>query len=225
MCGWIKLHRSLLDWEWYGDINTKVVFIHLLLIANHKDNKWRGIEIKRGQRLTSISGLAKETGLSVKNIRTAIKHLKKTNEVASHSTAQHTVFTVVNYDLYQEKASEPANKGQAGGKQGATNKNDKNEKNEKKTNAAPLDVFSAEVFQKWWVHLPSKRKVDKKKSERLWLAATKNKSADEVRLMANGICDYIEDKTGEDGKGEFMKHPERFIKAEVWNMYQQQELE
>ena len=132
--GWVKLHRQLLDWEWYNDVNTTRVFLHLLIVANHKDNNWRGITIKRGQRLTSISALANETNLSIKNIRTSIKRLKSTNEVASHSTAQHTVFTMVNYDLYQEGANEVANKGQAKGKQGATNKNDKTEKNEKKSN-------------------------------------------------------------------------------------------
>lgn len=127
--GWIKLHRQLLDWEWYNDVNTTRVFIHLLIVANHKDNKWRGIDIKRGQRLTSISALASETNLSVKNIRTSIKRLKSTNEVASSSTAQHTVFTMVNYELYQDMASEAASQGQANGKPRATNKNDKNVKN------------------------------------------------------------------------------------------------
>ncbi len=127
--GWVKLHRQLLNWEWYNDVNTTRVFLHLLIVANHKDNKWRGIDIKRGQRLTSVSALASETNLSIKNIRTSIKRLKSTNEVASYSTAQHTVFTMVNYDLYQDEASEVANKGQAKGKQGATNKNDKTEKN------------------------------------------------------------------------------------------------
>ncbi len=142
--GWIKLHRQLLDWEWYTDVNTTRVFLHLLLVANHKDNKWRGIDIKRGQRLTSISALSSETNLSIKNIRTAIKRLKSTNEVASQSTAQHTVFTMVNYDLYQDEASEVANEGQAKGKQRATNKNDKNEKNEKNKE----DICQL-IFNKW----------------------------------------------------------------------------
>jgi len=37
----------MLDWEWYDDINTKVLFIHLLIKANWKEKKWRGIKIKR----------------------------------------------------------------------------------------------------------------------------------------------------------------------------------
>lgn len=41
MDGWIKLHRKLINWEWYQDTNVKVVFLHLLLIANHEDKKWQ----------------------------------------------------------------------------------------------------------------------------------------------------------------------------------------
>jgi len=58
--GWIKLHRKLLDWEWYDDVNTTRVFLHLLMVANHKDNNWRGITIKRGQKLTSLSSLQRK---------------------------------------------------------------------------------------------------------------------------------------------------------------------
>ena len=34
----------MLDWEWYDDINTKVLFIHLLIKSNWKEKKWRGIK-------------------------------------------------------------------------------------------------------------------------------------------------------------------------------------
>ena len=30
---YIKLSRKILDWEWYGNINTCRVFIHMLLKA------------------------------------------------------------------------------------------------------------------------------------------------------------------------------------------------
>ena len=145
--GWVKLHRSLLDWEWYSDINTKVVFIHLLLSANHKDNNWRGIEIKRGQRLTSFDKLSAETGLSVSKVRTAIKKLISTNEIASKSHSQHTVFTVKNYSSYQgddkQDGKPVTNKSQTNDKQIATNKKDKNENNEKKEDICQL------IFDKW----------------------------------------------------------------------------
>ena len=76
--GWILLHRSILNWEWYDDANTIRVFIHVLLKANHTPKKWRGIEVPRGSFLTSHQTLAKELGLSIQNIRTSISKLKST---------------------------------------------------------------------------------------------------------------------------------------------------
>jgi len=131
--GWIKLHRNLLEWEWYDDINTSRVFIHLLLTANHKDNNWRGIEIKRGSRLTSLDKLAKETGLTVSKIRTSIKKLISTQEIASKSHSQHTVFIMKNYDTYQSDDKQIANESQTDSKRLATNKKDKKDKNVKNT--------------------------------------------------------------------------------------------
>lgn len=187
--GWVKLHRQLLDWEWYNDVNTTRVFLHLLLVANHKDNKWRGIEVKRGQRLTSISALASETNLSIKNIRTSIKRLKSTNEVASHSTAQHTVFTMVNYDLYQEGANEVANEGQAKGKQGATNKNDKNENNVKKEKL--LSVIT-DGFAHWWNLYPVSRRKNKKGCEPKFKSKCKGMNEDQVEELVNLISTDIQ---------------------------------
>ena len=135
--GWVKLHRSLIDWEWYSDINTTRLFVHLLLTANHKDNNWRGITIKRGSRLTSLDKLSTETNLSVSKIRTSIKKLILTNEIASESHTQHTVFIIKNYDDYQtsdKQNDKPVtNESQTNDKPIATNKNVKNENNANKT--------------------------------------------------------------------------------------------
>ena len=40
--GFIALYRKMLDWDWYTDTNTKSLFIHLLLKANHKDVNYQG---------------------------------------------------------------------------------------------------------------------------------------------------------------------------------------
>jgi hypothetical protein len=99
--GFISLHRSLLKWEWYDDINTTRLFIHLLLTVNHYDETWRGIKIMRGQILTSTAKLSRETRLSVRQIRVAMTHLISTNEVTIKTTPQHTVITISQYDKYQ----------------------------------------------------------------------------------------------------------------------------
>ena len=40
---YIKLSRGLLDWEWYTDINTTRLFIHMLLKANWKDGNFKAL--------------------------------------------------------------------------------------------------------------------------------------------------------------------------------------
>lgn len=103
MNGWICLHRKILEWEWYEDINTTRLFTHLLLKANYKENNWRGVTIKRGQLVTSVAHLVTETGLSVSQVRTCINKLKSTKEITSEPTNKFTLITLVNYRDYQDE--------------------------------------------------------------------------------------------------------------------------
>lgn len=97
----IKLYRNLLNWEWYSDINTCRLFIHMLLRANWKDGNFRGTTVPRGSFVSSIGKLAEETQLTPDEVRTAIRHLTQTHEVTKQSYSKYTVFTVKNYDAYQ----------------------------------------------------------------------------------------------------------------------------
>lgn len=136
MSGWVSLHRKILDWEWYDDANVCRLFIHCLLKANHQHKKWKGIDIQRGQFITSLDKLSKETGLSVSQVRTCLKKLKSTGEIASKSHTQHTVITVLSYDSHQsndKQDSKPlAYESQANDKPIATTNNDNNGNNENK---------------------------------------------------------------------------------------------
>ena len=98
---YIKIDRSILDWEWYTDINTKVLFLHMLLKANWKDGNFRGTTVPRGSFISSIRKLSDETGLTEREIRTGISHLKSTGEVTQTGHSKFSVFTVNNYDKYQ----------------------------------------------------------------------------------------------------------------------------
>ena len=101
MSDYIKLYRSLLDWEWYKNINTKVLFIHLLLKANWKDARFEGEVIPRGSFVSSFEKIAKETNLSVMQVRTAISHLERSGELTSKRHSKYSVFTIKNYDCFQ----------------------------------------------------------------------------------------------------------------------------
>lgn len=99
---YIKLSRKLVDWEWYGNINTCRLFIHMLLKANWKEGKFEGKVIPRGSFVSSIGSLAKETSLTNDEVRTALKHLIFTKEITKQSFSKFTVFTVNNYSDYQD---------------------------------------------------------------------------------------------------------------------------
>lgn len=103
--GYIKLYRSLLNWEWYDDINTKTVFLHLLLTVNIAKRQWHGITVPCGSRVCSYAVLASETRLSVDKVRTAIKHLEATGEITRCKYPKCIVFTVNNYDKFQNVPS------------------------------------------------------------------------------------------------------------------------
>lgn len=135
--GWIKLHRKLLEWEWYDDTNTFRLFIHILLSANHEDKKYRGKLIPLGSFLTSLDILAAQTGLSIRSVRTSLTRLKTTNEISIKSTRKGSHIFVCKYSDYQsrdlktpaKKLTETTNSRQTADKQTTSNKNDKNDKN------------------------------------------------------------------------------------------------
>lgn len=110
MEGWIKIHRGLLDWEWYSDTNCVRMALHLLLMANFQTKRWRGITVERGQLVTSRSILARETGLSEREVRTAISKLEKSDFLTSRATSSYTIVTICNYEKYQspETVDRPA---------------------------------------------------------------------------------------------------------------------
>lgn len=104
--GHIMIHRSILDWEWYKDIPTKTLFLHLLLIANYSPNNYKGVEIGVGQLTTSLQALADSTGLSKQQIRTSLKKLVRTQEITHKTTNQYSLITILNYSNYQHTINE-----------------------------------------------------------------------------------------------------------------------
>lgn len=103
--GWFKLYSQILDWEWYTDINTFKLFLHLILKANWKDGKFMGYEVPRGSLATSLESLAVQSGLSVQNVRTSLDKLERTGEITRRVTNKFTLINVVNYRVFQDEKS------------------------------------------------------------------------------------------------------------------------
>jgi len=212
--GWIKLHRQLLEWEWYDDINTKCLFIHCMLRANHTDTEWRGHNIKRGQFLTSVDTLTRETGLSVSQIRTSLKKLISTNEIASKSQARSTVITVIEYDSHQgddKQVSKPAAmKSQADDNEIATDKNlITKEVNNKETSSLKNDGFNH-----WWATYP--KKVAKPAAEKAFKSKTKNMGEDSFMEFVD-LISSDSGKRYKDTDKQFTPNPASYLNQERYN--------
>lgn len=106
MNGHIKLHRALTEWGWYKDLPTCKLWLHILLRANYKACAWKGIEIPRGAFATSYVSLSAESGLTVKQVRTALDKLKSTGEITVKTNRHYTIVTVAKYDEYQSTPDE-----------------------------------------------------------------------------------------------------------------------
>jgi hypothetical protein len=101
MEGYIKVYRSMLKWEWYTKPVTRSLFQHCLLKANYQESRWKGIIIPAGSFVTSEQTLCQELTFSRREIRTALTHLKSTNDITIKTASNYTMINVVNWAKYQ----------------------------------------------------------------------------------------------------------------------------
>lgn len=97
--GFIKLSRRIREWTWYKNLNTRAVFLHILLCASWESETVRGFSLKRGQLVTTIPELAAENQLTIQQVKTALAHLKSTDDITVEVRAKISIITVKNYDL------------------------------------------------------------------------------------------------------------------------------
>ena len=100
--GFIKVHRSFLEWEWHDDANMVTVFLHCLLLANWKDGRYHGRKIPRGSFVTSYAHLAEITGLPKTTVNRCLHRLEETQEIELAVEHFYTVVTVRNYAVFQQ---------------------------------------------------------------------------------------------------------------------------
>lgn len=75
----ITIDKEILSCAWYSDISTVRLFLHLSLTVN-----------KNGEREVSLATLAKETSLSLQQVRTAVKKLESTHYLTRLATRSAT---------------------------------------------------------------------------------------------------------------------------------------
>lgn len=122
MEGYVKIFRSILEWEWVGSANMLGFWVYLLMKAETSPRKWKGMVIERGQIVTTIKELADESGLSVQQIRTILGRLSVTNEITNKTTNKFTIITICKYDRYNGVENDDQQTKQQTSNKRATNK-------------------------------------------------------------------------------------------------------
>lgn len=152
--GFVKIFRKVLSWEWYKNANVFRVFMHLLILANHKLNRWEGMDIETGQTVKSYGKIADALGLTVQQVRTALSKLKSTNEITVKTTNKFTLITITNYSTYHEQGKE-------------NNKQNNKQNNKRITNEQQTDNKRITTNKKEDIHsISSKKNVKNVKKEK-----------------------------------------------------------
>ncbi len=210
---YIKINRKILEWEWYSDINTCRLFIHMLLKANWKEGKFKGIDIPRGSFVSSISNLSEETRLTVDEVRTAIKHLKLTNEITSKSHSKFTVFTIKNYcqyqDLPKQDAKQTPSSSQAIPILFPTIEEGKEER------IKDISVNACERFQEFWNIYPKKTNQTLAEQEYVQLIL----SGIDESVLITAATNYAEACQIQCKPDQFIKYPDNWLRDNKWIKY------
>lgn len=109
--GWVAFPREIASQRFYKNPTARSIFLHMLLLANHKDNYLKdGTLVQRGQYVYGQEELAKVLGFTRDVVRVGLNNLKKWENLTIKTTNAGSIATIVNYDYYassQEKVPQP----------------------------------------------------------------------------------------------------------------------
>lgn len=110
--GWISVHRTIFDnWLWEEKPFSKgQAWIDLLLLANSSDRKVpfgkKLVLVKRGEKMISMRQLEQRWGWSNNKVKNFLNILQDDGMINYKCTTKNTVYSIVNYNDYQDKNNE-----------------------------------------------------------------------------------------------------------------------
>lgn len=220
MNGYIKLHRKILKWQWYGVPVVKDLFLHFLLRANLSDGFYNGTLVKSGQLVIGRKDLAETLGYTEMQIRGAIDKLRNTNEITTKTTNKGTIITIVNWLDYQDLKEENnqhfnhrvTSKQPANNHQVTTYKEEKEYKEIKEYINTYDQEQQSQLFEMFWKEYP--RKIAKGKCFVKFKSICKdepmfNKLMEGLKKQNELMFKYTEEQ--------YIPHPFTWLNQERWN--------
>ena len=102
--------------------------MHLLLNANYSASQYHGHTINRGDVVIGLDSLAAKLSITVRNVRTALNHLKSTNEVTIKTTNKFSIVTICKFEFWQDLENENDNQNDKQSDKPLTNDRQTNDK-------------------------------------------------------------------------------------------------
>lgn len=212
--GYVRVFRSMLDWQWYGNDACVRVMLHLLLTVNWEEKVWNGVTIKPGSTLTSMENLSTQLGLSRSTIRRTLQRLTTSGELSLQTNNHWTIITLANWGEYQEvrPTTEPTTEptksrpvSRPVNQPVATTKEEKHLRREEEIQVWPAD------FVEFWSAYPNK------KAKGHALKAWEKLTASERTLCLPAIQAQVKAHhfRGRDGQ-DFTPHPATWLNARRW---------
>ena len=221
----IKLYDKILKWEWYSDINTFHLFIYLLLKANYKDITWRGRLVRRGQLITSIPKISTDTGLTNRQIRTALEHLVSTGEIADELTDNSNrlgrTITIIKYDEYQTSTDKSTDN--------TSNKRQTNDRLTDRQTTASIEYIEQKegiekknkslrsqeadpFFDVFWSEYP--KKMNKSTAVKAW--AKLKPDSELLNKIMEGLARWKQSESWQRDNGRFIPYPASWLNGRRW---------
>lgn len=151
--GYVLVWRKIQDSGLMQMPNTLAVFLHLLFSATHQSIKVGTttgvIELQRGQYISGLHRLSKDLKQSVQQIRTSLSRLEQLGIISIKSTSKYSVYTIENYDIYQDPNKLATNKQQTDNKQTTTKQEHNTQKTHNKKTYIPDNFTISERVISW----------------------------------------------------------------------------
>ena len=200
--GYVLVYRKIQDSGLMQMPNTLAVFLHILFSATHKNIKVGTttgvIELKRGQYISGLNRLSKDLKQSVQQIRTSLARLEQLEIISIKSTSKYSIYTIENYDIYQDANTQSTNKQQTDNKQTTT----KQTHNTQETHNIEFDEF--------WSLYP--KKAGKIEANKAWI-----KKNPDINVVKVALSWQKEQDSWKKDNGQFIPMASTYLNQERWN--------
>lgn len=149
--GFVKIPRSILDWEWYDHPDVLRMYLHLKLKVNFAAGKWQGLNIEIDEHITSLSKLSSGLGMSEFKVRESLKKLEESGTIKRTPTNKFTKIKLVDIGSEEDDSdrnskqvkAQTTDRAQSDNIQTSTNKKniEKEDKKERK------EFFKNQIFE------------------------------------------------------------------------------